>query len=181
MDGTLHCQRNQCQWISSTESITGHSILEAGKWYPTKMVPKLKTYKKKKKKSSFINSNKNYKNQKKQKPKLKKNKSRNIKMNFDRRSRPFDNNQHFHHQHTTNWPYLHHWQENQNFKSTHHDYSQREHWNQNVLTHPSLEHPLPSNPPLITPSTRSPSVLPINTTLVKNHILFHKDLERHNY
>ena len=35
--------------------------------------------------------------------------------------------------------------------------------------------------PLITPSTRSPSAPPINTTLVGNHILFNQDLERQNY
>ena len=35
--------------------------------------------------------------------------------------------------------------------------------------------------PLITPSTRSPSAPPKNTTPVENHILFHQDLERQNY
>ena len=102
--------------------------------------------------------------------------------NIDRRSRPpFDNNQHFHHRHTTDLPFHRHQQEDQNVKSTHHSYSQREHRNQNVLTQPSLERPLPSNPPLITPSTRSPSAPPRNTTLVENHLPFYQDLEQHNY
>ena len=102
--------------------------------------------------------------------------------NLDRRSRPpFDNNQHFHHRHIAEWPYHQHRQEDQNVKSTHHDYSQKERRNQNVLNQPSLECPLPSNMPLITPLTRSPSAPPINTTPIENHILFHQDLERQNY
>ena len=97
-------------------------------------------------------------------------------MNLDGRSRPFDNNRH-----TVDRPYLHHQQEDQNVKSTHHDYSQREHRNHNVLTLPLLEHPSPTNPLLIIPSKRSPFSPPINTTLVENHTLFHQDLTRQNY
>ena len=103
-------------------------------------------------------------------------------MNFDRCSRPpFDNNRHFYHWHTVGRPYHRHRQEDQNVKSTHHDYSQRECWNQNVLTQPSLERPLPSNLPLIIPSTKSPSALLINTTPVEDHIPFHQDLQQQNY
>ena len=103
-------------------------------------------------------------------------------MNFDRCSRPpFDNNQHFHHQHTADRRYHRHRQEDQNVKSTHHDYSQKEHRNQSVLNQPSLECPLPSNPPLIAPSTRSPFAPPINTTSDEDFILFQQELEQQKY
>ena len=61
MDGTIYYQINQCQWISSTENITGHNILEAGKQCLPKTVPKLK---KEEEKSGFITVTKIYKKKK---------------------------------------------------------------------------------------------------------------------
>ena len=67
MDGTLYYQRNQCQWISSTENVMGHNISETSKRCPTKTVQKLKKINQKK--SGFIIVKKIYKNQKPKNPK----------------------------------------------------------------------------------------------------------------
>ena len=64
---------------------------------------------------------------------------------------------------------------------SYHDYNQREHQNQSVLKEPSIERPLPSNLPLIPPSTRSPPVPPINTMLDEYFISFYEKIELQNY
>ena len=107
MDETLHCRRNQCQWISLIENITGHSISETGKRCLTKTVPKLTKLKKKSKEMWFYNwYQKLEKLEKNKNLTPKRIKENQMTGNLDRRSRPpFDNNRHFHHRHTAYRPY----------------------------------------------------------------------------
>ena len=87
----------------------------------------------------------------------------------------FDRNNKRHYRHTDYYPFyrhFHHQKEDQTVQSSHHDYRQREHQNQSELKELSIEHPLPSDLPLIPPSTRSPPVPPIHTTSDENSYHF---------